>query len=284
MSATGSENEQKAVFVVRFAHIDGAAVVFYPRYVEMLGAVFPRLPLARPPFRLAFEFRKPNRLGDELELHCTAAGGAGPRAAAGGEPGGPAREADARIPADGASSWTVSGRLNGNEHFSAELSLCAAGDRAARSTGYRPMPGDFRARPVEVGEWAAGSDARLHLSRYLEYLNAAIEQWFEDALGLPFRRLHSIDGNGVPTVRLELDCRTLPRVGEEVAICLRPARVGKRSFTVRSGLMRGDQCLVASEQVMVFIERGEHGMRSAALPAAVGRRMRDALAAPEMTA
>jgi 4-hydroxybenzoyl-CoA thioesterase len=72
---------------VRFAHVDPAGIVFYPRYFEMLNAAFEdwlkveigvdfaELHLERriglPTARLETEFRAPSRLGDELEIRVT---------------------------------------------------------------------------------------------------------------------------------------------------------------------------------------------------------------------
>jgi 4-hydroxybenzoyl-CoA thioesterase len=70
--------------VVRFAHIDAAGIVFYPRYFEMLNAAvedyfareigvdFAEMHLDRklgiPTVSLKTEFVAPSRLGDELDF------------------------------------------------------------------------------------------------------------------------------------------------------------------------------------------------------------------------
>jgi len=70
--------------LVRFAHVDAAGIVFYPRYLEMLngavedwcdralGASFHALHIARkigvPTVKLQAEFSSPSRLGDELTI------------------------------------------------------------------------------------------------------------------------------------------------------------------------------------------------------------------------
>lgn len=69
---------------VRFAHVDAAGIVFYPRYFEMLNAAvedffardvgvsFADMHLTRhlgvPTVKLEAEFAAPSRLGDELDL------------------------------------------------------------------------------------------------------------------------------------------------------------------------------------------------------------------------
>lgn len=72
---------------VRFAHVDAAGIVFYPRYFEMLnaavedyfaetiGASFAEIHLNRglgvPTVRLEAAFAAPSRLGDVLDLQMT---------------------------------------------------------------------------------------------------------------------------------------------------------------------------------------------------------------------
>lgn len=70
--------------MVRFAHIDAAGIVFYPRYFEMLNAAvedyfaqivgvdFATMHLGRglgvPTVKLETEFKAPSRLGDALDF------------------------------------------------------------------------------------------------------------------------------------------------------------------------------------------------------------------------
>jgi 4-hydroxybenzoyl-CoA thioesterase len=71
-------------FLVRFAHVDPAGIVFFPRYFEMLSAAaedwfaqslgldFATMHLEQqcgvPSVRIDTEFHKPSRLGDELTI------------------------------------------------------------------------------------------------------------------------------------------------------------------------------------------------------------------------
>lgn len=72
--------------LVRFAHVDGAGIVFYPRYFEMLNAAvedyFAHLGvsfaamhgerrLGVPTVKLETEFVSPSRLGDLLDFRLT---------------------------------------------------------------------------------------------------------------------------------------------------------------------------------------------------------------------
>jgi len=68
--------------------------------------------------------------------------------------------------------------------------------------------------------------------RFFEMLNAAVEDWFAQGIGVDFATLHLGRGLGAPTVHLETDF-TLPcRLGEKIAITLQVERLGERSATL----------------------------------------------------
>ena len=48
--------------------------------------------------------------------------------------------------------------------------------------------------------------------RYLEMLNALVEDWFEEALHRPFHKTH--ETNGIPTVDLKVQFKKAARLGE----------------------------------------------------------------------
>lgn len=48
--------------------------------------------------------------------------------------------------------------------------------------------------------------------RFLEMLNALVEDWFEEALHRPFHKMH--ESNGIPTVDLKVQFKKAARLGE----------------------------------------------------------------------
>ncbi len=48
--------------------------------------------------------------------------------------------------------------------------------------------------------------------RFLEMLNDLVEDWFEEALGRPFSKIH--ETNGIPTVDLKVQFKKAARLGE----------------------------------------------------------------------
>ena len=50
--------------------------------------------------------------------------------------------------------------------------------------------------------------------RFLEMLNGIVEDWFEEALELPFSKMH--ETNGIPTVDLKIQFKSPARLGEVI--------------------------------------------------------------------
>jgi 4-hydroxybenzoyl-CoA thioesterase len=236
---------------IRFSHIDGASIVFYPRYFELLSELFAELPFANPPFAMQTDFLKSNYLGDELVI---------------------AYENSAS-----SDDWCFTGRMHGNEHFSIK-SLPAANvlDLAA----HRPGQPAFRSDAMPIASWTTDCTGCLQLSRFFELLNAAVEQWFPRALGMSFHELHTVRGGGIPTVVMRTCCRALPRAGEAVRIWIRPTRIGGKSLTYTCWLVRDDECLLENVQTIVFIKRNGREFETIAIPVGIRERLQASYVAP----
>lgn len=65
--------------------------------------------------------------------------------------------------------------------------------------------------------------------RYFEMLNAAIEDWFSDALGVSFQIMHFERGIGVPTVQLSAEFFSPSTLGDELTIRINPMHIGRSS-------------------------------------------------------
>jgi 4-hydroxybenzoyl-CoA thioesterase len=124
----------------------------------------------------------------------------------------------------------------------------------------------FATRDIPIGEWMSDRQGRMYLSRYFETFNVSVEKWFESTLDLPFHQLHVDRRVGIPTVRFETKCRELPRVGDNVSVLFRPIRIGSRSMTSRSWMVRDGECLVETEQVIVFVQMQENGYETIEIP------------------
>ncbi len=230
---------------IRFSHVDAAGIIFFPRYFEMLLRNFAGSPLAHPPFTMRTEFRRPNRLGDKLTISARQVG----------------------------DEWSYSGELDGIEHFSV-VNLPDDVPNAMPAVEQKSRPG-FRTEPEVVGSWTADPEGVLHLSRYFELVSDTVEMWMESALGVTFHTLHIKEGFGIPTARMTVQLRELPRVTDEICMTMQAVAVGRKSLTLRSRLLRGEECLVDNEQVVVFVAMQPNGYSSIVIPDDIRARLQE---------
>lgn len=221
---------------IRFPQVDPAGIVFYPRYFEMVQRCFPNVPFSRTPVGVKTQFLKPNRFGDRMTLRFD-------RGTAGDD-------------------WSVTGSMAESTCFS--MTPIDAGD--AVSSFQSSETAAFTSQQSAVGEWCVDRQGCMHLSRYFEHLNMAIEEWFEGVLDLPFAALHVGRRIGIPTVQFDTRVFSLPKVGDSVAIRIQPVRTGGRAMTFMSWLVSDDRCLVENTQVVVFVSMRDDGFESIDIP------------------
>lgn len=102
--------------------------------------------------------------------------------------------------------------------------------------------------------------------QYFVMLNAHIEDWFTEGLGVDYYALVAERRIGLPTVRLEVDFVAVSRMGDRVALDLDVERVGGASLTLRRrirGVDGGPR--ITMRQVLVTTSLETH--RAIALPA-----------------
>jgi 4-hydroxybenzoyl-CoA thioesterase len=80
----------------------------------------------------------------------------------------------------------------------------------------------------------------LYFPHMLDFVNAAMEDWFAQRLGLPFHVLHLELRRGNPVVRTHCEFVTPCRFGETLALDLEPVIVGRSSIETRmAGTVEG---------------------------------------------
>lgn len=68
--------------------------------------------------------------------------------------------------------------------------------------------------------------------QYLVMLNGVVEQWFDEALGIPYASLIGPRRLGLPTVRLEVDFTAISRHGDALRWEVAVAQLGRSSLTL----------------------------------------------------
>lgn len=232
---------------IRFSHIDGAGIVFYPRYFEMLGELFTELPFAKAPFAMQTDFLKPNYLGDQLDIGHESNSSSG--------------------------DWAFTGRMGDTKHFSIRSLAQEQGELDA--SAHRPDRPAFQSDAMLIAPWTTDCTGYLQVSRFFELINVAVEQWFPGTLGMSFHELHTVRSGGIPTVVMRTRCRELPRAGDSVTIWIRPVRIGEKSLTYTSWLVRGDECLLENEQTIVFVKLNGRDFQTIPIPSGLRERLQD---------
>jgi 4-hydroxybenzoyl-CoA thioesterase len=68
--------------------------------------------------------------------------------------------------------------------------------------------------------------------RYFEMMNAAVEDYFAEAIGVSFATMHRDRALGVPTVKLEAEFFAVSRLGDLLDFALEVPHVGKSSANI----------------------------------------------------
>ena len=230
---------------IRFSHIDGAGIVFYPRYFELLSELFSDLPFAQAPFAMQTDFLKPNYLGDQVNIAGQANG----------------------------DDWSFTGRMDDAMHFSV-LSLTQE-EMQLDASAHRPGQPAFQSDAILVAPWLTDCTGHLQVSRFFELINVAVEQWFPRTLGMSFHELHTVHSGGIPTVMMRTRCRELPRTGDCVTMWIRPTGIGEKSLQYTSWLVRGEECLLENEQIIVFVKLHGRDFKTIPIPESIRERLQD---------
>lgn len=90
--------------------------------------------------------------------------------------------------------------------------------------------------------------------RYVEMINAVVEEWFEDGLNLPFSELVLEREEGVPTAHLEVAFKAPSRLGEELSLSLAVTRIGSSSVTCNIEASCGEELRFSSSVTLVHID------------------------------
>ena len=214
---------------VRFPQIDVAGIMFFPRYYELLLRYFPDSPISTTPLAMRTRFLRSNRMGDRIRLSFSS----------------------------DAESWHYSGTTDGKDQCRFE---------SDRSGELQPQPAARVSEPEPLGTWACGSDGRMQLSRSFEFLNDSLETFFEQALRIQHAEMLRDRRVGIPTIQFNTCVTELPRLGDSISMSTQPIALGTKSMTLRHQLLRGDDCLIENEHIVVFIEFLEQGFRSIPVP------------------
>lgn len=109
--------------------------------------------------------------------------------------------------------------------------------------------------------------------RYFEMLNASVEDFFGELVGVDFAEIHLKRHLGMPTVRLETDFVAPSRLGDQLDFAITVARVGNSSLEIMVDVRCDDAPRFKARVVLVCIDLASG--RSVAWPADMRRALKE---------
>ena len=81
----------------------------------------------------------------------------------------------------------------------------------------------------------------LYFTHVFDFVNAAVEDWFESGLGVPFHEFHMVRRMGNPVVSTDCSFLRACRFGEEIVLELSPTRIGRSSMEIGISIRVGGE-------------------------------------------
>ncbi len=91
--------------------------------------------------------------------------------------------------------------------------------------------------------------------RYFEMVNAVVEEWFADALGVSFETLHGEMNAGIPTVHIETTFHSPSYHGDLLDFRLEPIRLGRSSLDLCIEASCQSEKRLTMKSTLIYIEK-----------------------------
>jgi 4-hydroxybenzoyl-CoA thioesterase len=109
--------------------------------------------------------------------------------------------------------------------------------------------------------------------RYFEMINATVEDWFEEGVGVPFAAMHGPRAFAIPAARIEARFGKPSRLGDLLDVRLAVTRLGRSAMDLALTALGPDGPRVEASLTIVHVDRGS--MRPTAWPADIRARVED---------
>lgn len=91
--------------------------------------------------------------------------------------------------------------------------------------------------------------------RYVEMVNATIEDWFAAVIGIPFAEIHTTLDMAIPARSLALDFRIPSRIGEVLEFSVEITKLGTSSLGLTVTACCGAELRFLAEVVLVHVPK-----------------------------
>ena len=149
------------------------------------------------------------------------------------------------------------------------MTPAAQGSRSGPSRSIDAFPPVAFRRPYRIRFSDCDPAGIVFYPQYFVMLNGLVEDWFDGALGVPYRQVIGERRIGLPSVRLEVDFESVSRHGDDVELALGVERLGRASLTLCHAITGAHDGVrrMAMRQVLVATSLDTH--RAIEIPADV---------------
>lgn len=97
--------------------------------------------------------------------------------------------------------------------------------------------------------------------RYVEMINATVEDWFSEAVGMDFAKIHGELNSAIPVAALEIEFKAPSRLGEILEFELTVERVGTSSIQLSVQGSTPDEAKLKARLTLVHIRKEDYRSR-----------------------
>jgi len=113
----------------------------------------------------------------------------------------------------------------------------------------------------------------VYFPRYFVMTNDLVEEWFADALHMPYREIFEEGIRAVPLLRVTAEFPAPSRLGDMLEFSLAVSRIGGKSFSVRIEAHADGEARLLSDQTSAWARRDGGTIRTEAIPPDIRARM-----------
>ena len=120
----------------------------------------------------------------------------------------------------------------------------------------------------------------VYFPRYFVMTNDLVEEWFADALDLPYRRIFEEGIRAVPLLNVTATFPAPSRLGDMLDFTLAVSRLGNKSFSLKIKAHCRAEARLVSDQASAWTRRDGGSLKAEVIPPPVRARMEQFLEKP----